>query len=718
MEESWFQDVNIIIDEAKKLDMKIWFFDDCHYPTGRCNEIIPEKYPHLRKQLLVHRRIEVFGPMKKVYFYAGHPMDPAAEFYQAIAVQGKERIVLTELIQGNDLYWDVPEGIWYVYFIYKTTTCHQNPNNFNIIDRDSVGVLINTVYEAHYQHYKDEFGKTILGFFSDEAEMGNEDSINYYGKLGVMKALPWCQELEELLGERFCKCLPDLWDDSNDNENDSRYRYMETVTSLVQKNFSEQIGAWCEAHGISYIGHVIEDNNAHERLSYGLGHFFRSQKGQHMAGVDVVLNQLRPGLDSMNINWTTQICQWDGEFFHYLLGKLGSSLAQLDPQKKGRCFSEVFGATGWVNGLKMAKWQVDHLLVRGVNWFMPHGFSMCEFPDQDCPPHLYARGNNPHHLYTPYLMQYINRMCHLLQDGKILTNVGILYNAEQDWSGEAFPIQKVARELMQHQIDFDIIPFDYLKGIGNGTIHINEKQYDILVVAESYYMPKSIKQWLEQAKTHGLKVYEVSEQNVGMLSEKILKQGYIGVQLNEPNSWMRIMTYKRKDGTCYLFFNEHPHNIIRTVHNISEKVYRYDAFDNKLYEVEENQILLYPYESLMLISGDVTGLTVEKEPSYQKEIINQEGCFRLGKVPRRIRISCEGINETAVFNVNGQEVGYRICPPYRLEVDGKYLRKGKNQVTIKSIGTLEEKKRDFLSLGMPMEESGEAENIKIFMEEM
>lgn len=57
--------------------------------------------------------------------------------------------------------------------------------------------------------------------------------------------------------------------------------------------------------------------------------------------------------------------------------------------------AEVFGAFGWHEGLREMKWIADHFLVRGVNWFVPHAFSMAAFPDWDCPPHFYAHGQNP-----------------------------------------------------------------------------------------------------------------------------------------------------------------------------------------------------------------------------------------------------------------------------------------------------------------------------------
>ena len=37
-----------------------------------------------------------------------------------------------------------------------------------------------------------------------------------------------------------------------------------------------QVGEWCKAHGVEYIGHVVEDNGNHARTGYGTGHFSTS----------------------------------------------------------------------------------------------------------------------------------------------------------------------------------------------------------------------------------------------------------------------------------------------------------------------------------------------------------------------------------------------------------------------------------------------------------
>lgn len=42
-----------------------------------------------------------------------------------------------------------------------------------MMNLDSCRILLDFVYKPHYIHYKEEFGKTIAGFFSDEPELGN-----------------------------------------------------------------------------------------------------------------------------------------------------------------------------------------------------------------------------------------------------------------------------------------------------------------------------------------------------------------------------------------------------------------------------------------------------------------------------------------------------------------------------------------------------------------
>lgn len=81
----------------------------------------------------------------------------------------------------------------------------------------------------------------------------------------------------------------------------------------------------------------------------------------------------------------------------------------------------------------MMKWIADHLLVRGINYLVPHAFDPKKFPDFDCPPHFYAHGHNPQFRYFKVFSDYVNRICQIFRDGKYPSETGLLYPAELEW---------------------------------------------------------------------------------------------------------------------------------------------------------------------------------------------------------------------------------------------------------------------------------------------
>ena len=182
--------------------------------------------------------------------------------------------------------------------------------------------------------------------------------------------------LAERLNEDPLSYLCGLWYDMEGRSNDLRYYYMDAVTRRYRDCFSKQIGDWCRAHGVGYIGHTVEDMNACSHLGGGAGHFFRALDGQTMSGIDIVLHQVLPGFAHhfSCAMLADQIA--DQAFFHYVLAQLAVSDAQLDPKKEGRAMCEVFGAYGWAEGTRIMKWLADFLLVRGINYFVPHALSL------------------------------------------------------------------------------------------------------------------------------------------------------------------------------------------------------------------------------------------------------------------------------------------------------------------------------------------------------
>lgn len=545
--DGWWRDMDVILEEAKRRGMKVWILDDAHFPTGYANGALKRAGVEFRKQYLFFSRTDVCGPLPQATLDVGamarsrpdlvgetaFRMGYAPEAFDdddLLAVvagrvcrddQMDMLLDLTPLVEGGALAWDVPPGMWKVFVLYLTRNGGGRTDYINVLNRGSCRLQIDAVYEPHYARYGAEFGGTIAGFFSDEPLFGNTNGYQMDELIGrKIMPLPWCDEMSDMMVERlgtgWTLELPLLWESAVEAHRAARARhaYMDAATLLVERHFSNQLGDWCRAHGVEYVGHIIEDNGQHARLGCSLGHYFRSLNGQDMAGIDDIGGQVLPGGEDLVRAPMHGARGGSGEFYHFLLGKLASSYAHIDPKKKGRAMCEIFGAYGWGLGVRSMKYLADHFLVRGINRFVPHAFSPKAYPDPDCPPHFYAHGKNPQFRHFGNLMRYMNRVCHLLDGATHVAPVALLYHAEAEWAGEYMPDEKAARALHENQIDFDVLPADvfadptrYDARLDGEALVVGQEVYQALVIPYSQFLIGAVAAYAADAARRGFPVF-------------------------------------------------------------------------------------------------------------------------------------------------------------------------------------------------------------------
>ena len=528
--ERWWKVMDCALQTAERLGMRVWLLDDSHVNTGSANGTLklPEN-AKFRPQNLRIEAADVAGPL-----CGGALMVPNhTDKEKVVSVSAFRRdegtghcigepLVFTELHDDICLV-DLPAGLWRVFFVMTADPGRVGlfANYITMLSPESCRHLIDEVHEKIYTHYAKYFGNTFAGFFTDEPAFGNCDGQYGYDscdhRMGQLRRLyPWWDTMPELLArkvglttaETMAK-LPALWDDVDGASDLFRVAYMDVITDLWRKNFSRQLGDWCHAHKVEFIGHVLEDGGSHMRMGWGCGHFFRSMEGQDMAGLDVVLNQIVPGF--LTIKHVTNSAQkeYDSVFYHYTLAKLGASLAHLTPHMRNRAMCEVFGAYGWTLGLPLMRAILNHFLANGVNQYTPHAYSM-HLPsrrrdDRDegdnappgyCKIHMapsfYMGGLNPQYRQFGELMAYLRRCSHLISEGVHQADVALFYAAEADWANcKARSMDDVAMTLSRNGIDFDFIPSDALHGqatVKNKRLVIGEEDYAALIIpmAETY----------------------------------------------------------------------------------------------------------------------------------------------------------------------------------------------------------------------------------------
>ncbi len=593
--DGWWADMDIILDECSKRGMKVWILDDDHFPTGHANGLVRKKYPERRKWALVENHIDAVGPMPQASFILPRRQDSENMLFGVYAYPRKrydetlsgEFIDLTANVSGDFIYWDIPTGCYRIFFLYKSRSGIGNPEYIDMINPESVDTLIEAVYEPHFGHYAKYFGNTLAGFFSDEPSFGNTYADNHpkdYGfhfkTVGMPGlALPWSEKVSEMMADELSfdptPYLASLWFGMDDFAPKVRHAYMNAVSKLYRDCFCRKIGDWCRAHGVMYIGHIIEDMNSHARLGCSAGHYFRSLDGQDMSGMDIVLHQVMPGMESIIHTSSCAGNNSDGEFYNYILAKLASSMAHLKPEMKGRAMCEVFGAYGWAESATFMKWLIDFLLVRGVNNFVPHAFSPI-YPNPDCPPHFGAEGHDPQFEGFKTLMCYTNKAAHLLSDATHVADAAILYHGEAEWmncdwqnGGKYMYMQKPAKLLYDDKIDFDIVPLDYLESaeVRDSRLFINGESFGCLIIPWAKIQSDEFFKVIKRLIDAGLPVwfvdkapencpFETETVPLGDLAKKFRAAGLASVKADGVSELLRIYHCRRDGSDIFMLFNE------------------------------------------------------------------------------------------------------------------------------------------------------------------
>ena len=781
---TWWADMDVVLEEAEKRDMKVWILDDKHFPTGYCNGLIAEKYPHLRKWHLIENHVDVIGPAPENAILLADPAHPDDDDDVLLGVYAFRRIDsgetlashpvdLTGNVHGRYVYWDIPEGVWRIFSLYKSRTGADHREYAHLIDPESAHVLIEAVYEPHYAHYSRYFGHTIAGFFSDEPSLGNlhfgENYPNpdgYSQQLGQPGlALPWTDELLALLREKLggdvLARLPALWFPQNGTETEIRLAYMDTLTLLWRRHFSLQVGDWCRAHGVEYIGHIIEDMNCHARLYRSGGHYFRSLDGQDMAGIDVVLHQIIPGMHEHIHAAHLPGNNVDPEFFDYMLARLAASHSHIQPRMKNRAMCEIFGAYGWAEGVPMMKRLMDHMLVRGVNHFVPHAFSP-KYPDPDCPPHFAAGGFNPQFSAFSKLMKYTNQVTHLLEDGVEQVSAAILYHAEAEWSGRDYMLtQKPAKRLYDAQMNYDILPIDaimeqaYMK---DGALCVEKMTYPVLIVPYSAWLPGAFLKKLAALEAQGLRLIFIDGRPEGYdggavvplngLISLMHELGTADVTLGRPFPQLRMCHVKRGETDVFMLVNESVSAAFdgEITLPVEGSGVRLDLLMDETSRVSGGtlSLRLERGQSTLLVFGETAGPAPEKAVCTESEALNAQWTLALKPAlpgseyaaPTAIgalynvtgpqgdpafsgwmryetefeadgakRIDLGMVGECVHAWLNGVDLGERIDLPYAYDISGA-IHPGKNRLVLEISNNLVHQHMDFFSQYLQIAPSG------------
>lgn len=758
--DGWWSDLGFILFEARKRGMQVWVLDEEHYPSGRAMGKLKD-YPHLQQENIVACNMNTVGEIKDAKIllpiYGNEHRFIAA---LAFPLDENDKIVfdggidVTDKVYENVLYWDVPKGHWRIIGLYTIKA----PSFVDPLNIDSTKLLINLIYEPHYQHFKDFFGTTFVGFFADEPRLGNIEQapgvVNVHNKarnLGVVgMAYNWHDKILTELNITDRRVLAALWFDIDSEAcTEFRVKYMDFITEEYAKNYSDLLGDWCREHGVSFTGHVIEDVGAHARTMVSGGHYFKSLRGQDLSGIDIVYNQVKRNQENYSRTGHGSPFVLDPLFYNFTLAKLAVSSARLEPVKRGRALCELFGAYGWGESIAEMKWLIDFMLVRGINHFVPHAFNP-KLDDTDSPPYFYNGGRNPQYTSFVTLMKYLSKMCAHLNGGKVESRVAVLYHSNAEWSGRAFePVEKVLKFLAERQIECDVIPEYEITSINGFGVHTKHNSYDCLLIPPREYLDENLEKLFSQNPGTCIRLTDVEQ----LKSVDIYK--YSAYMLKEFCPSIRVYRYEKEDVINYFVFNEGLEEVDNVLY-VKDKGY-YKAVDeqngltfsgisisglpinlragqsvlfsiikkelkSKKYVFGESQEIAptwkyyvseYPFSGWNFYKETAENLDIagRKElPTFSGKIL-LSGKFKVkeeGKYLLDFGSSSLGIS----LKLNGVDLGEKIGAPYTFDLKDA-VKVGENQIEIVLTTTLGLSKRDKFTHFSAIEKYGLTQNLKL-----
>ncbi len=412
LEEPYWQAMTAAIDEARKLGVEIWLYDEYNWPSGgaagRVTDGHPEWYPrgldyHVYEFDDGPRQIKVEKPAatdhrmeqsEKIVRGFIRPHGSATASYRSWGTVSDDGATLSgSLLAG-------PCDVLVFFQCLGRNPSILDPGSGSFIDylaREPTQRFLSLTHEQYFKRFGDDFGDTVPAIFSDEASTM------------APAPFPWTPrfvaEFKARRGMDILDKLPCLLDTDGDEAAKVRLAYWQTVTDLYADGSVGAIASWCGTHDLGFTGHVYEENIE----SYA-----------HAAQLMTILRLLdKPGFDAL------------GPRCRPSMAKAAISVAHLQ-DKDALC--ECLGlAGGWNCTLDMLRTGYNVLGALGTRRFVPHAFfQTLDNPRVECPPSFFQE--NPYWKYYRKVADLSARLTCFNSYGTHVAPCAVYYPVESLWA--------------------------------------------------------------------------------------------------------------------------------------------------------------------------------------------------------------------------------------------------------------------------------------------
>ena len=643
LSETFLDYVEFLVEEAAKLQMVVFLYDEAMYPSGAANGMVVKTNPAYAAKGL---------QMTKVLKGEDAPEFGEGNWFVASMTGEDDSTYYFSLVYSEGIIRGVHEG--------EDDREPNAPKAADLLDVNAMKLFIHLTHDTYYNRLSKYFGSTIVAMFTDEPSI--------LGRCAKKGLIPWTHGfLEHYQGcGGKVEDLPVLFGAVTPETQKAHQIYHHALKLWMADSYFKPISDWCVEHGIALSGHPHNSNDI------GFLKYFQ------IPCQDMVWRYVDP-----------ELCNGI-QGHHSTMGKCSSDSARHRGRRRNG--NEVFGACGlkndpWKLTSSDMKWYLDWLFVRGVNLIIPHAFyySLRDDRVNERPPDV-----GPNSIWWTHYEQitaYIKRLCWLNTDSHNVTDVAVLCTKEHlPW--------EAMQTLYQKQIEFNYLEAELLPEceVINGCLYIGQQCYKVLLVEENLFLTKDQRAFLQEMEAQGVCVLSIGK----VCDEKCLKilEGYnsLALKVLQETKDLRVTHVCKEGRHFYLMVNEGNKPLYfhasTAVEGSMELWNPWDGSVMPVFEDEQIPIKLGYRESLILTVSPAEKMTVTCSGG---ELVRVEA---LASETRRYIAEVE-VNshdeysyvevihngEIVTLYVDDVQVGVKMWAPYCFEMNG-LLSEGKHTITV------------------------------------
>ncbi|MFE5321565.1 glycosyl hydrolase [Paenibacillus sp. NPDC056579] len=423
LSEEWFSLWTTALEEAERLGLKLYIYDENSYPSGFAGGHVPSELPDCLANCVIFKEYGA-EDLKKLAQASSPMLNRPGQPIRAFAMRHTSEVweiaedvtllPVSEWARHGDSYWvfelGTPEtNTWLGGFAYTDLLRPEVTEHF-----------LKTTHEQYRSRFGDRFGTAIPALFTDEPEI-SPGNLFQEGANFLPFSYWFASEFAKRNGYDLLDYLPFLFRDAvcAKSERDAgqvRYDFYATIHQLWVDNSVRPISEWCERNGIAYTGHYLEHNWPHpfNRSSPALMSLYEYM---HWPAIDMLMTYL--------FRDTGSAWGFMPQPNHLMIGirEAHSAANQFD---RPRVLCEAFGAGGWDASFEDFKRIGDWLYANGINFLNPHltYSTIVGARKRDHPQSFDWR--QPWWNELGSLNDYFSRLSFVLSEGKTLNRILVL----------------------------------------------------------------------------------------------------------------------------------------------------------------------------------------------------------------------------------------------------------------------------------------------------